>query len=46
MLMLGYTITKEQLDWLAERVQELQALPEKLCKEKIASYEHESSNLA
>jgi predicted nucleotidyltransferase/HEPN domain-containing protein len=35
----SYTITKEQLDWLAERVQELQALTEKLCKEKIASYE-------
>jgi uncharacterized protein len=42
----SYTITKEQLDWLAERVQELQALTEKLCKEKIASYEQESSNLA
>jgi predicted nucleotidyltransferase/HEPN domain-containing protein len=35
----SYTITKEQLDWLAERVQELQVLAEKLCKEKIASYE-------
>jgi predicted nucleotidyltransferase/HEPN domain-containing protein len=42
----SYTITKEQLDWLAERVQELQDLTEKLCKEKIASYEQESSNLA
>jgi predicted nucleotidyltransferase len=42
----SYTITKEQLSWLAERVQELQALTEKLCKEKIASYEQESSNLA
>jgi predicted nucleotidyltransferase/HEPN domain-containing protein len=42
----SYTITKEQLDWLSERVQELQALTEKLCKEKIASYEQESSNLA
>ena len=35
----SYTITKEQLDWLAERAQELGALTEKLCKEKIASYE-------
>ncbi|MCB2263612.1 MAG: HEPN domain-containing protein [Candidatus Thiosymbion ectosymbiont of Robbea hypermnestra] len=34
----SYTITKEELDWLAERVQELQALTEKLCREKIASY--------
>jgi predicted nucleotidyltransferase/HEPN domain-containing protein len=42
----SYTITKEQLDWLAERVQELQALTEKLCKDKIASYEKESSNLS
>jgi HEPN domain-containing protein/predicted nucleotidyltransferase len=42
----SYTITREQLSWLAERVQELQALTEKLCKEKIASYEQESSNLA
>jgi HEPN domain-containing protein len=42
----SYTITKEQLNWLLERVQELQALTEKLCMEKIASYEQESSNLA
>jgi HEPN domain-containing protein len=42
----SYSITKEQLDWLAERIQELQSLTEKLCKEKIASYEQESSNLA
>jgi HEPN domain-containing protein/predicted nucleotidyltransferase len=42
----SYTITKEQLDWLTERVHELQTLTEKLCKEKIASYEQESSNLA
>ena len=42
----SYTITKEQLDWLAERIQELQSLTEKLCEEKIASYEQESSNLA
>jgi uncharacterized protein len=42
----SYTITKEQLIWLAERVHELQTLTEKLCKEKIASYEQESSNLA
>jgi HEPN domain-containing protein len=42
----SYTITKEQLDWLAERVKALRDLTEKLCKEKIASYEHESSNMA
>ena len=42
----SYSITKEQLDWLSERIQELQALTEKLCKEKIASYEQESNNLA
>ncbi len=35
----SYAITKEELDWLAKRVQELQNLTEKLCKEKIASYE-------
>ena len=35
----SYTITKEQLIWLAERVQYLQELTEKLCKEKIASFE-------
>ncbi|WP_176722246.1 HEPN domain-containing protein [Candidatus Thiosymbion oneisti] len=35
----SYTITKEELNWLAERVQELQTLTEKLCREKIASYE-------
>ncbi|WP_133510649.1 HEPN domain-containing protein [Candidatus Thiosymbion oneisti] len=35
----NYTITKEELNWLAERVQELQSLTEKLCREKIASYE-------
>ncbi|WP_089729010.1 HEPN domain-containing protein [Candidatus Thiosymbion oneisti] len=35
----SYTITKEELNWLAERVQELQNLTEKLCREKIASYE-------
>jgi predicted nucleotidyltransferase/HEPN domain-containing protein len=42
----SYKITKEELNWLAERVKELQALTEKLCKEKIASYEQESSKLA
>ena len=42
----SYTITKEELDWLGERVQELQNLTEKLCKKKIASYEQKSSNLA
>ncbi|WP_218067988.1 hypothetical protein, partial [Candidatus Thiosymbion oneisti] len=39
----SYTITKEELNWLAERVQELQAVTEKLCREKIASYEQASS---
>ncbi|MCB2263774.1 MAG: HEPN domain-containing protein [Candidatus Thiosymbion ectosymbiont of Robbea hypermnestra] len=34
-----YIITKEELNWLAKRVQELQGLTEKLCREKIASYE-------
>jgi predicted nucleotidyltransferase/HEPN domain-containing protein len=42
----SYKITKEELNWLAERVKELQALTEKLCKEKIASYEQEPSNFA
>jgi HEPN domain-containing protein/predicted nucleotidyltransferase len=42
----SYTITEEELNWLVERVRGLQALTEKLCKEKIASYEQESSNLA
>jgi len=35
----SYTITKEELEWLAERVQLLQELTGKLCKEKIASFE-------
>lgn len=35
----GYTITPQALAWLAERIQHLQALTEKLCKEKIASFE-------
>ncbi|WDE03531.1 HEPN domain-containing protein [Thalassomonas viridans] len=34
----SYSITKEQLNWLAERVELLQALTEKLCKEKITSF--------
>ena len=42
----SYTITEEELNWLVERVQGLQDLTEKLCKEKIASYEQESSKLA
>ncbi|MCB2261974.1 MAG: HEPN domain-containing protein [Candidatus Thiosymbion ectosymbiont of Robbea hypermnestra] len=33
-----YTITKEQLDWLAERVNHLKELTEELCKEKIESF--------
>ena len=35
----SYKITQEELEWLAERVLHLQALTEKLCKEKIASYQ-------
>ena len=34
----SYAITEAQLTWLAARVNHLQALTEKLCKEKIASY--------
>ncbi len=34
----SYIITKEELKWLAERVQKLQVLTEKLCKEKITSF--------
>jgi HEPN domain-containing protein/predicted nucleotidyltransferase len=35
----GYKITQQELEWLAERVQHLQALTERLCKEKIESFE-------
>lgn len=34
----GYTITLEQLEWLATRVQYLQDLTESLCKAKINSF--------
>ncbi|MCP4158851.1 MAG: HEPN domain-containing protein [Deltaproteobacteria bacterium] len=34
----SYTITKEQLEWLAKRVNKLKELTEKLCKEKIQSF--------
>jgi len=34
----SYTITREELEWLRERVQALQQLTEKLCREKIASF--------
>ena len=34
----SYKITKQELQWLAERVQHLQELTEKLCKEKIDSF--------
>jgi uncharacterized protein len=37
-----YKITKEELEWLAERVKYLQELTEKLCQAKIASFDHES----
>ena len=36
-----YTITQEELEWLAERVQYLQELTEQLCQAKIASFNHE-----
>ena len=35
----SYIITPQELEWLAERVQQLQALTEKHCKEKIESFE-------
>lgn len=35
----SYRINKEQLEWLAERIEHLQELTEKLCKEKITSFE-------
>ena len=34
----SYAITKTQLEWLAERIDYLKALTEKLCKEKIESF--------
>ena len=34
----SYKITPQELEWLSERVQKLQTLIEKLCKEKIASF--------
>jgi HEPN domain-containing protein/predicted nucleotidyltransferase len=34
----SYTITKTQLEWLAERIDYLKELTEKLCKEKIESF--------
>ena len=34
----SYVITKEELEWLGERVAYLQLLTERLCKAKIASY--------
>ncbi|WP_444994777.1 hypothetical protein [Aliikangiella sp. IMCC44359] len=33
-----YSITSEELTWLAERVDYLQELTEKICKEKIESF--------
>lgn len=33
-----YTIKKEQLEWLAERINHLKELTEKLCKEKIEGF--------
>ncbi|MPY24538.1 hypothetical protein [Shewanella sp. YLB-07] len=34
----SYVITPEELEWLGQRVEYLQALTERLCKAKIASY--------
>ncbi len=34
----SFTVTKEQLEWLAERVNKLKELTEMLCKEKIQSF--------
>ena len=34
----GYKITKEQLDYLAQRVQKLQDLTKKVCEARIESY--------
>ncbi|WDD99617.1 HEPN domain-containing protein [Thalassomonas actiniarum] len=34
----SFSITKQELTWLAQRVDYLQALTEKLCREKIASF--------
>ena len=34
----SYTVTQEELKWLAERVQHLQQLTETLCKKKIESF--------
>ncbi|MFA6713766.1 MAG: HEPN domain-containing protein [Victivallaceae bacterium] len=36
---MGYKITQEELEYLAERVKLLQAITEKVCKEKIKSIE-------
>ncbi|MDD5597068.1 MAG: HEPN domain-containing protein [Victivallaceae bacterium] len=36
---MGYTITQEELEYLAERVKLLQAITEKVCEEKIKSLE-------
>jgi len=34
----SYTITQQELVWLAEKVKKLQALTAQLCKEKIESF--------
>jgi HEPN domain-containing protein len=35
----SYSISREQLAWLAERVERLQAMTEKFCRAKIDSFE-------
>jgi len=39
----SYSITQQQLEWLASRVEHLQQLTETLCKEKIDSFYSEES---
>jgi len=34
----SYEITKEQLEYLAQRIKKLHQVTEKICKEKIASF--------
>jgi len=40
----SYKITKEDLEWLAERVKKLQALTEEVCKKRIESLKAKSGN--
>jgi len=40
----SYMITKEDLEWLVERVKQLQALTEEICKKRIESLKAQSGN--